>query len=276
MKDGRDISGGLHKAFFRAVLCLVALHSLSFRAIGAANDPSDSERSHHPDGAVGRISFHGQAAYYSVSGRAGYSPRDAQDFTARVDMVASAKLVLEAAYRLSSGNTDQHTLLAAVKLYTTNPVRSAAASNPDGPLGRLVFRVGLGSRWNPDTLAQRRSLAEVQVRLPTTFHFTFSTGFRFYESSEPGDVERLVAGVSFFPGHYPPDSVYVNPDGPVNSPVFHLTVGGSSRGASSTMTLVLPIRRDLSLTTSFSAARSTSPYRVSLSIGGGLSVYPRL
>lgn len=228
----------------------------------------------HPDGTVGQVSLHGYADYASVSTKPGHFAPDAQIYALGLDLVAGARIALQTEYELFKQDSVRHCLRGGIKFYLKDPLQEGAPRNPDGQIGGVVLSLGVGGRFSDSPSGATKRLVDISTALPVSMRLSLAAGYRYYEEIEINDAMQAYGGVTVYFSEYSADSAYVNPDGSIGHPILNLSGGGSPKGVFSRISIIFPIQREVSLTATLAVERIKSPYRLALTAGVGLSVYP--
>ncbi len=256
-----------------ASLCIFCVLIAPKNGLSQELDSIPHQFRNHPDGVVGQISLHGQAHYASVSKDPGFRALDAQTYRLGLHTVVSSRITLETEYEALKLDSVRHSLSGGFKYYLKNPLQKNTFCNPDGQIGGVVLNLAVGARFSDSPGSATRMVGDFNVTLPVSARLSLAAGYRYYEAIEVNDVVQGYGRLAIFFSDYPPDSAYVNPDGPVGYPVLSLSGGGSSNGFFGEIALKFPLDGKISLKSVFSAERVASPYQLSLSAGVGVSVY---
>lgn len=237
--------------------------------------PVDRQWRHHPDGLVGQISLHGYACYASVSKKPTYSALDAQTYVLGLNLVASPQITLETRWEAFKQDSVRHTLWGGLKHYLKYPMKESLRCNPDGRIGGIVLGLMAGARFSDSPAGATNAMGDISITVPVSTRLSLAAGYRYYEKIEVNDVVQGFSRLTLYFSEYPPDSVYVSPDGPVGYLVMSLSGGGSAKGVFGQISFIFPLDRKMSLKAVFTAERIKSPYQLSLAVGVGVSIYPQ-
>jgi len=227
----------------------------------------------HPDGAVGRLAFHGSAVYstrYSDTWRGG---QDFQLYNAGIDLVAHSRLTLRTTYRLTDRAVRRHEIVGGVRLYLKDPAHNRTTVNPDGPVSGLVIDLDGGMKSIDNNGFTSSGRADFGLTMPITPHVSVAAGYHWYEEEETDNALSGWARVTWYPAVYRADSAWANPDGPGGQLVVRLTGGGSSNGGTGMAEILVPLTARATLTSALRIEQITEPSRTTFSAGIGASYY---
>ncbi len=230
---------------------------------------------YHPDGILGKPSFHAQISYASVTGTRKRPVGDIQRFTFGLDLVATSRLTLLSSIRATVQDSTKYEVAGGVRLYPVDPLTESRRKNPDGPIGGFSLTGLVGNRFVSNGGSSSKVVADGILAVPVSTHLTLSAGYRYYQEIELLDVQKGYGSVSIYPRNYSADSAYVNPDGPVGNLALRVSGGGSKNGIFGECQAILPFSGDMTFTMMIRGERVPGPpYRRSAIAGFFLSYYP--
>lgn len=229
---------------------------------------------YHPDGVIGRPSFSVSATYSSAYSDRWSGGRDLQCYHGAFTFTPHPRITLSAAYRLRDNQQFRHEVIARLRLYTRSPKPSDPPANADGPLLSPVLSAFAGQRFYENSGTANAAVAELSASIPLTRHLTIEGGYRYHERIENDDALSTFGRTTLYMAAYEPDSMWINPDGPVGQPVARLTVGGSGNGYVIAPELLAPLQSRLTVVLLTRFEWLENPERTVWTGGFGLNWYP--
>ncbi len=252
-----------------AVLVTLALGSSASLTAGETGRPSR----YHPDGVVGMINAHAQFLYSSRYSDTWNGGHDFQQYCFGLGAVAAPRLSLHVRFRMLDQSPRRYQTTGEIRYFTSNPMTHRTVVNPDGPIGAPVISIKGGAVYYDHSGPDAAALFEAAVDLPVSPHLTIGAGYRHYDTRPDTDPLGVFARLGLYTKPYVADSAWVNPDGPVGTPVISLLGGGSSAGLAVEGKVLVPltVRQTFWLHGRMDSAKE--PDRTTYTAGIGASYY---
>lgn len=263
---------GRRRSAVRRGTVIVAVVCLTGSLVG--HTPARPGPVYHPDGVIGRPSFSVSVTYSSAYSDSWSGGRDLQLYHGTFTLTPHPRIALSAVYRLQDNQRFRHEVIAGLRLYTRSPEPSDFPANADGPLLAPVLNASAGQRFYENGVTADAAVAEFSAILPLTRDITIEGGYRYHERIENDDALSAFGRTTLYFATYEPDSLWINPDGPVGQPVVRLTVGGSENGYIIAPELFAPLQSRLTVVLLTRFEWLEDPERTVWTGGLGLRWYP--
>jgi len=255
-----------------AVAALLATLAVGSSVSVSAADTGSAGRT-HPDGVVGMLNAGAQFLYSSRYSDTWNGGHDFQQYCFGLGAVATSRLSLHVRFRMLDQSPRRYQTTAEVRYFTADPTIHRTFVNPDGPIGAPVISIKGGAVYYDQSGPDAEALFETAIDWPVSPHLTVGAGYRHYDIRPNSDPLGAYVRFGLYTRPYVTDSAWVNPDGPVGTPVISLLGGGSSQGLAAEGKVLVPLTVRQTLWVVGRLESATDPDRTTYTAGIGASYY---
>jgi hypothetical protein len=174
---------------------------------------------------------------------------------------------------MAYGDTLYYQPSIGLKLYYSDPCINNNV-NPDGAVGRPVFRLDAGLKISEQSRARNVFVSRFEILIPLASSLSLGLGGYYYDNDDPFRVLQYYGQINLFPRSYNSSRPYENPDGIEGWPSFYLTGGGSPNGIFGQLDVAVPLSPQMTLVFYARGERAPSPYVRVATLGVKFRFFP--